>query len=189
MVAMMVAAMVLDVPTIPETYEEYDEFNFHHSDRRVNPDWILLDNCSTTDIFFNKKLVTNIGKAHNSLNIHCNAGMKVVIQVATMNNYGTVWYCKDAIKNILSLSHVKKWFRIRYDSANVNQFVVVKPDKEIIFNESKEGLYYHDTANQAMVMVNTVKEKKEGFTDREYHRAKEAHRALGLVGVSITKGL
>jgi hypothetical protein len=58
---------------------------------------------------------------------------------------------------ILSVLHVKKRFPIRYDSANGNQFVVVKPDKEIIFNESKEGLYYHDTANRAVVMVNTVK--------------------------------
>jgi hypothetical protein len=127
-------------------------------------------------------LQQEVGRQHNSLKIHCNAGTKVASQVATLNNYGTGWYCEDAIANILSLSRVKKRFPIRYDSANGNQCVVVKPDKEIIFNEIKEGLYCHDTANRAMVMVNTVKENKEGFTDREYHRAKEARRALGLVG-------
>jgi hypothetical protein len=63
----MVAMMVLDVPTMPEAYEEYDGLIFYQSDHRVNPNWILLDNCSTTDIFCNKKLVTNIRKAHNSL--------------------------------------------------------------------------------------------------------------------------
>jgi hypothetical protein len=33
-----------------------------------------------------------------------------------------------------------------------------------------------------MAMLNTVKENKEVFTDREYHRSKEVQRALVLVG-------
>jgi hypothetical protein len=59
---------------------------------------------------------------------------------------------------------------------------VSKPDKDVIFAASSSGLYYHDTTNWDVMLVTTVKENKEGFTDREFNRAKAAHRALGLVG-------
>jgi hypothetical protein len=36
-------------------------------------------------------------------------------------------------------------------------------------------------------MITTVKVNKEGFTDREYKQAKEARRALGLVGYPSPK--
>jgi hypothetical protein len=117
-----------------------------------------------------------------SLKVHCNAGTKIVKHVATLNNYGTVWFNKDGIANILSMSLVKKKFPVRYDSAVGDQFIVSKPDKDVIFAASSSGLYYHDTTNRAVMLVTTVKENKEGFTDREFTRAKAAHRALGLVG-------
>jgi hypothetical protein len=77
----------------PETYEEYNEFNFHQSHRHVNSNWILLEKCSTTDIFCNTHLLTDIW----DLKIQCNAITKVINQVGTLNSYGTVWYCKDDI--------------------------------------------------------------------------------------------
>jgi hypothetical protein len=39
----------------PTTYDNWEEFNFHQSNRKVKLKWILLDNCSTTDIFCNTK--------------------------------------------------------------------------------------------------------------------------------------
>jgi hypothetical protein len=59
---------------------------------------------------------------------------------------------------------------------------VSKPDKDVIFAASSSGLYYHDTTNRAVMLVTTVKDNKEGFTDREFTRAKAARRALGLAG-------
>jgi hypothetical protein len=59
---------------------------------------------------------------------------------------------------------------------------VSKPEKDIIFAASSSGLYYHDTTHRAVVMMTTVKGNREGFTDREFGKAKEARRALGLVG-------
>jgi hypothetical protein len=76
----------------------------------VNKDWILLDNFSTAYVFCNKKLLTDIKPSKNTLNIHCNAGTKLVTMEGTLRNYGTVWYSKYAITNILSLSNVKKRF-------------------------------------------------------------------------------
>jgi hypothetical protein len=65
------------------------------------------------------------------------------------------------------MSLVRKTFPVRYDSVAGDQFIVSKPDKDVIFAASRSGLYYHDTTNRAVVLVNTVKQNKEGFTERE----------------------
>jgi hypothetical protein len=148
----------------------------------LNTNWILLDTGSISDIFFNPKLVTNIRLSSGSLKVHCNAGTKIVKHVATLNNYGTVWFNKDRIANILSMSLVNKKFPVRHDSTAGDQFIVSKHEKDIIFAASSSGLYYHDTTNRAVMLVTTVKEKKEGFTDREFTKAKAARRAMRLVG-------
>jgi hypothetical protein len=154
----------------------------------------LLDNCSTTDIFFNKKLLTNILPSDMTLKMHCNAGTKEVNQVGTLKKYGTVWYSDSAIANILSLSQVKRKFPITYDSNNGNEFHVVKPDKHVVFKESESGIYYHDTTNRSFIVlsddkmtVDKVRNNREGFTDRDYERAKWARKALGLVGYPSPK--
>ena len=47
-----------------------------------------------------------------------------------------------------------------YDSAEGNQFIMVMPDKEVLFNESRNGLYYHDMEDYDLVLVNTVEENR-----------------------------
>jgi hypothetical protein len=121
------------------------------------------------------------------MTIHCNDGSRRVTLVGTLRNYGEVWYCKDVIANILSLAKVKERYPVKYDSNHGNHFVVVQPHKKVIFKQSPSGLYYHDTSDRAIVVVNTVKENREGYTQREYDDAKEARRALALVGYPSPK--
>jgi hypothetical protein len=54
------------------------------------------------------------------------------------------------------LAQVKEKWSVRYDSDEGNQFVVVQPHKQIVFQQSGSGLYYHNTTDRAVVMVNTV---------------------------------
>jgi hypothetical protein len=105
-----------------------------------------------------------------------------------------VWYSDSAIANILSLSQVKKKFPITYDSKNDNEFHVIKPDKHIVFKDSESVLYYQDTTNRAFLMLNadkmaidTININREGFTERDYERAKRAQKALALVGYPSPK--
>ena len=47
-----------------------------------------------------------------------------------------------------------------YDSAEDNQLIMVMPEKEVLFNEIHNGLYYHDLEDFDLVLVNTVKENR-----------------------------
>jgi hypothetical protein len=82
---------------------------------------------------------------------------------------------------------VKERYPIKYDSTNGNQFIVIQPTKELIFHQSQSRLYHHGTENRAVVMVNTVAENHEVYTQREYDDAKQARRALGMVGYPSNK--
>jgi hypothetical protein len=64
---------------------------------------------------------------------------------------------------------------------------LTKPDKDVVFKQSPAGLYYHDTGDLAFVMVKTIKENHEGFTSREFEKAKEVRCALALVGYPSPK--
>jgi hypothetical protein len=108
----------------PEDYGEYDEYSFHQAHRHVNPNWIILDSGSTSDICCNRELVSNIRLSSGSLKVHCNAGTKVVKYVATLRNYGTVWFNEEGIANTLSMALVKKKFPVKYDSTKGDHFVV-----------------------------------------------------------------
>jgi hypothetical protein len=153
------------------------EFSFHIGNTKyVNPHWIMFDSQSTADIFCNPSLLTNIRYAGKSIKKHCNAGTSIVTQVGTLKNYGEVWFNPKAIANILSLARVKERYSVQYNSDEGNQFVVVQPHKQIVFQQSESELYYHDTTDRAMVVVNTVGNNRKGFTNRAYSRAKQARR-------------
>jgi hypothetical protein len=114
--------LILANPT--EVYDSYEELYVHQSQRHVNPNWILFDTGSTSDIFCNRKLVTDIRLSRGSLKVHCNAGTKVVHHVAILRNYVTMWLNEDGIANIMSMSLVRKKFPVRYDSVAGDQFIV-----------------------------------------------------------------
>ena len=47
---------------------------------------------------------------------------------------------------------------------------MVVPDREVIFQLSPNGLYHFDAADRdnIVLLLNTVSENREGFTQREY---------------------
>jgi hypothetical protein len=166
---------------------DFEGFTFHQFSKCVNPKCILLDSQSTTDIFYNTSILSNIHESCGSIIIHCNAGVPKVTKVGNLKNYGEVWYCKDAIANILSLAKMSKQYPVKLDSAVGNRFVVIQPSEEVIFKQSKSGLYFHDTMDRTVVMVNTAKDIREGYTQRQHDGIKAARRGLGLVGYPSSK--
>ena len=108
----------------------------------------------------------------------------------------TVWFCKDVIANIVSLSEATKHYRITMDTAVANQFTVHGPDgKNCVFHESTNeqgesiaGLFYTEVSGKrnsteiGTALITTVKERKSKYTQRAYDmavRARQVHNALG----------
>ena len=56
------------------------------------------------------------------------------------------------------------------------------PGREVVFKVSTKGLYFQDTVDRAIVLLNTETENCEGFTHREYKGSDAASCALKLVG-------
>jgi hypothetical protein len=88
---------------------------------------------------------------------------------------------------------VKEQYPVKYDSTCGNKFVMVQPTKEVIFEHSPLGLYYHATNNCDIIMttkyggIETVKENRGGYTQHEYEGVKQVRRALGMVGYPSPK--
>jgi len=159
--------------------------------------WLLLDNQSTVDVVKNGKLLRNIRTVNHHMCIHCNAGNVWTNQQGDLPGYGVVWYLPKAIANILSLHNVASRYRVVYDSAQGNKFIVTKEDgTKKVFNQSKHGLYYLDSASTARsestestgaVLVNTVDENKSRYTNAEVDRAKEARALQTKIGRPNTR--
>ena len=112
------------------------------------PEWILLDNQSTVDVFTNRRLLKNIRRAKTNMLIHCTADVAKTNLIGDLPGYGTVWYHPNGIANMLSLSKVKEKYRVTFDSDQNNQFIVHRPDgTQRVFQQSSRGLYFLDTSN------------------------------------------
>ena len=109
--------------------------------------WILLDSQATLDIICNAKLLRNIWTVDHVMYIHCNAGVMSTNQQGYLPGYGIVWYCPNAIANILSLHNASSRYRVEYDSEKGNRFVLtMKSGTKKVFELSKSGLYYLDAS-------------------------------------------
>ena len=143
-------------------------------------------------------MVFNIRKAKHGCRIYGSTGIMMATSIATMEGVSRVIFDQDGPVNVLSLSKIRKMYRITFDSWEGNTFTVHKTDgSETKFGQHPCGLYYHDTATReksqsgsaiqrtikkSVAFITTVANNMKMFTHRQVERAKEACRAYGMVG-------
>ncbi len=161
------------------------------TDGRVPKTWILLDNQSTVDVFYNDDLLENIRENDTYMDIHCNAGVTSTNMVGELPGYGTVWYHPKGIANILSLARIKeRGYQVTYDSHNGNLFRMKKPDGTVrVFKQSERGLFYMETSGGAagVTLINTVADNRSNYTNRDYSRAVLARQIQKMIGRPSTR--
>ena len=83
-------------------------------------------------------------KSSRSATMYSQGGKSTITKKGMLGTLESYLYV-EGIANILSLYQLAKKYRITFDSANGNCFIVDKgPSEKVVFKSSKEGLYYHD---------------------------------------------
>ena len=75
-------------------------------------DWILLDTCSSINLFCNQSFVHNVHQVKTTLSLATNAGMMMTNLKAELPGYGTVWLDPQAMKDVLSFGNIAKQYPI-----------------------------------------------------------------------------
>ena len=149
----------------------------------IDPNWILLDSESSVNLIVNKNLLTNIRTAPDGYNmtVHCNAGKAHTDQIGELPGFGTVWYYKQGIANVLSLGLITNKFRVTMDTDLDNAICVHRDDGSIRrFHRGDNNLYYYDTrkakSEETLLVVTTVKGNKAKYSGIDRKRAERAYK-------------
>ena len=153
----------------------------------LNPNWVYVDTCTTDDQMVNPAFLTGIHQVKKRLNLQTNAGS------ASTNKKGYLgstlfWLDQMGIANVVSLKTLEAKFKITYDSTKDDgAFVVHTPDGKVLVKRcEKTSFPYIDLTDEeggaAIMMVQTVRQRYEGYTKKEVERAIEARKLQGRLG-------
>ena len=180
----------------PELKKDYANFNYTDSvfNGIKNQDpkedyldamqyWILLDNQSTTDIFCNEDLLTDIHEAEEATQTVINGGTLKITKKGTLEDYGEVWYHPKAITNILTLNNITKCYPVPYASRNGEVFTMHKPEGDRTFTKVESGLYSFDTRDDAnFLFLMTSESIRSNYSRQEYETAKRTRDLHAKIG-------
>ena len=163
----------------------------------VNQSCIMIDSQSTHSIFSNGSLLTNIRHCgHTGLTMYSNGGSQHTVMMGDYEPLGlTVWYNEHSLVNILAMKDTRQVVRITMDTMIAPAIAAQKYSEDsmiMVFEECEIGLYRHDTANIQTLkindehggfnFINTVEGNKEGFTQRQIERGKQALALYQIIG-------
>ena len=135
---------------------------------------VLLDSCSTVNLFADRSLVHGIHRANIPMRIRTYGGIKSTNLRAYVGNFPeAVWYDPTGVANIMSLALVKEYYRVSYDSESDNAFYIHLPNGDRLrFAETSNGLYAYCALNprpyrEAWTFIQTVEDQRKKFTKRQ----------------------
>jgi hypothetical protein len=143
---------------------------------------ILLDSQSTHSTFCVRRLVRNICEAPRPLKMVTNAGTIVYTKQADLPDYGTVWFNENSIANIISMSEAeRKGHKISFTSGCIT-LTNATNSRKTDFKITAAGLYAFEILIDGSMLVQTVEENQQLFTQRQILQAKQARELYEMVG-------
>ena len=146
-----------------------------------------MDNQSTVNIFCGHTLIKNIRRVSGHINILCNVGISSTNWVGYLEGFGTLWYHKEGILNILSLENLQANYHITYNSQYGKAFLLVNTDGQAhSFRISDQGLYYLDRIDKNVTNLNTVVAKISKYYSRDCSpgvKYRRLHKIIGRPGI------
>ena len=86
-----------------------------HSYAQINKhiyNWILLNTCSSINLFRNQSFVHNVHQVNTALSLATNAGMMMTNVEAELPGYGMVWFDPQAMEKVLSFGNIDKQYPV-----------------------------------------------------------------------------
>ena len=168
----------------------------------IDPNWILLDTCSSDSVFRSSKFVSNITQCSedNILNIISNGGSYTYDTTATFDIFSMLIYFKEnTLANVLSFKQIAALpnVKITTDTSIAKAISVHVGDKVFKFEECNDGLYYLDMKKQNnlnnqvnnyssssnnICLLNTIDYNKSLFTKMQIRKAEKARNLQQLIG-------
>eukprot|EP00957_Ditylum_brightwellii_P007654 578524-Ditylum_brightwellii.AAC.1 len=182
--ARVTKSYVQAVKSLPKSQDSTSTDHILHMLKgKIDPNWVLLDNQSTANVFSNNKLLRNICKAERSLDIFSTARVSSTNMVGDLPGFKMVWYHLGGIANILSLASVKEKHWVAYDSAHSNSFMVERSNISARnFKQLERGLFYTVMDDAGYILLNTVADHKTTYSPCDYSHAVSARKLLAVIG-------
>ena len=166
--------------------KEEDEF------AETMKNYFILDSGGTMSMFCNPDLLENIRASKNLLRVLTNGGNRDINTEGDLGGYGTVWFNENLLGNIFGFADMAKRYRITCDTAIENAIIVHTENGPIKFEKSPEGLYHYKIPEHLLKkkpktqgtsnLVEMVAENRQGYTKRQYEKAKTARAMYHNVG-------
>ena len=158
-------------------------------------DFILLDNQSSSHVFCNRDLVSDIRRGQRRLSLESNGGKLSIADIANFEGFeAPVWFSQDAITNILSFSETKKEFEITYEE---DDFIVHRASRgfsDMVFKPHPSGLHVLDLedprGHASYAFFETVADNMSLYTKRQIasaNNARDLQAGLAYPSVSDLK--
>jgi len=172
-----------DYYSLPFDLEEVITISTGHSTDTSNRQ-LLLNSCSALNLVSNRELLHNIHEVPVGIRVRCNTGSITTNLKAYLGDFPVpVWYNPNGIVNILSFHIVAKYYHVRYDNMQKDEFFVTGLNGiQVSFAPTTKGLYtcntlHTDPASEAWAFINLADDRREEYTKREYRNAVLARKS------------
>ena len=171
----------------------------------IDPNWILLDTCSTDSVFCESKFLSNVSKCNenDSLEIVSNGGTVIYDKKGVFDLLNLpVYYNKNSLANVLSFTQVASLPGVSITTdTSVERSMNVHINNNILkFKECNQGLYYLNLENYKLnssindyftstnvSLLQSVNKSKSLYTKKQVRLAELARATQERMGWPGTK--